>query len=58
MISQKESSINNKTVGFDEYDPQTYAKVMEIQRQYRVARENEWYAHQEHVASQMADDFI
>ena len=54
MISQKESSINNKTVGFDEYDPQIYAKVQEMQRQYRVARENynrfarenEWYAHQ------------
>ena len=46
MISQKESSINNKTVGFDEYDPQIYAKVQEIQRQYRVARENEWYARQ------------
>ena len=46
MISQKESSINNKTVGFDEYDPQTYAKIQEIQRQCRVARENEWYARQ------------
>ena len=38
MISQKESSIN--------IDPQIYAKVQEIQRQYRVARENEWYARQ------------
>ena len=55
MISQKESSINNKTVGFDEYDPQIYAKVQEIQRQYRVARENEWYARQERMASQMAN---
>ena len=50
MISQKESSINNKTVGFDEYDPQIYAKVQEIQRQYRVARENEWYARQEQAS--------
>jgi len=58
MISQKESSINNKTVGFDEYDPQIYAKVQEIQRQYRVARENEWYARKEHMASQMADDSV
>ncbi len=46
MISQKESSINNKTVDFDAYDPQTYAKIQEIQRQCRVARENEWYARQ------------
>ena len=37
MISQKESSINNKTVGRDEYDPQIYAKIQEIQRQYRAA---------------------
>ena len=50
MISQKESSINNKTVGFDEYDPQTYAKIQEIQRQCRVARENEWYARQEQAS--------
>lgn len=50
MISQKESSINNKTVGFDEYDQQIYAKVQEIQRQYRVARENEWYAHQQQAS--------
>ena len=50
MISQKESSINNKTIGFDEYDPQIYAKVQEIQRQYRVARENEWYDRQEQVS--------
>ena len=47
MISQKESSIN--------IDPQTYVKVMDMQRQYQVARENEWYARQEHMASQMAD---
>ena len=52
MISQKESSIN--------IDPETYAKVMDIQRQYRVARENGWYvpqeyAPQEQMASQMAD---
>lgn len=38
MISQKENSIN--------IDPQIYAKVQEIQRQYRVARENEWCARQ------------
>lgn len=50
MISQKESSINNKTVGFDEYDPQIYAKVQEMQRQYRAARENEWYARQEQAS--------
>ena len=37
MISQKESSINDKTVSRDEYDPQIYAKVQEIQRQYRAA---------------------
>ena len=47
MISQKENSIN--------IDPQIYAKVQEIQRQYRVARENEWYARQGHMASQIAD---
>lgn len=55
MISQKESSINDKTVSRDEYDPQIYAKIQEMQRQCRVAQEKEWYAHQEHMASQMAD---
>jgi hypothetical protein len=42
MISQKESSIN--------IDPQTYVKVMDMQRQYQVARENEWYARQEQAS--------
>ena len=47
MISQKESSIN--------IDPQIYAKVQEIQQQYRVARENEWYAHQGQVGAELVD---
>lgn len=50
MISQKESSTNNKFVCIDAYDPHLYAKVQEMQRQYRVARENEWYARQEQAS--------